>query len=102
MAPASKHRFQATVQHTPAEQEQTLFQSVCDAIGEGAAYVAHDIMPDIHARLIDEAWYGRTPGAEPSHSPEKEAVWPSGSLTIEGEISPSPEHSHSPDLDIER
>lgn len=96
-------RFKAKVTVTPDEHERTLFSRVCDAIGATAAYVAHDIMPDVRSKLIDEGWFGRAAGPTQSHGSPSGAPWRTpNTLTIEGEFTRSQEPSKSHGHDIER
>lgn len=102
----ARERFRATAHLDPEEHERMLFDRVCDAVGATAAYVAHDVMPDIRSKLIDEGWFGRPshPGHAQSHAAG--APWSTpGTIIIDGEImrehavaSPTP----SPDHDIDR
>lgn len=96
-------RFKATVNVTPDEHDRTLFSRVCDAIGATAAYVAHDVMPDVRAKLIDEGWFGRPAAPGHGHSSPSGEPWRTpNSLTIEGEFTRSQEPLKSHDHDIER
>lgn len=103
MARPPNDRFNATAHLSPVEHERTLFARVCDAIGATAAYVAHDIMPDVRSKLIDEGWFGRPAAPAQSHGSPSGAPWRTpNSLTIEGEFTRSQEPSKSHDHDIER
>lgn len=100
MARSSSERFTATAKLSPEQHERTLFDRVCDAIGASAAFVAHDVMPDIRAKLIDEAWFGRPPYPGHGHTSEAGASWRTASaLTIEGEFSQANASHQTPDLD---
>lgn len=102
----ARERFRATAHIDPEEHERTLFGRVCDAIGASAGYVAHDVMPDIRSKLIDEGWFGRPshPGQAPSQA--SGAPWRTpGTIIIDGEITREPTAapaSPSPDHDIDR
>lgn len=102
MARHSADKFKGTATLTPAEHERTLFSRVCDAIGTSAAYVAHDVMPDIRARLIDEGWFGRPAYPAHGHGQEAGAPWRTSTLTIDGELTRSDAPSQAPDRGIER
>lgn len=87
----------------PAEGDRSLFDHVCAAVGVAAAYVAHDVMRDVGAKLIDEAWFGRSPtDVSPHHTgPDIWGRTPQ-SLTIDGEITRSDERGPSLDHDLDR
>lgn len=98
-----RKRFSATVRVSHEEHERTLFGRVCDAIGVSAAYVAHDIMPDIRAKLIDEGWFGRTPQSGKTKEHDTGAPWRTpGTIVIEGGIDRDPPAPPAPEIDIDR
>jgi hypothetical protein len=103
MAKHPQTRFEGKARLSPEEHERTLFGRVCDAIGVTAAFVAHDVMPDIRAKLIDEGWFGRPAYPGQSHSPESGAPWRTPTtLTIDGEFSRADAPRHTPDHDLDR
>lgn len=78
--------FQGTLNPAAPSDQDTLFSRAAEAIGAGVVQITQEIMPDIRAKLIDEAWFGRPayPNTQ-SLEPNATDIWRSPGLVIEGQ-----------------
>lgn len=82
------------------DEHRSILDRVGDIIANSAAYVAHEVMPDIGAKLVDEAWFERRPAqGVASFAPPKHSEGQSAGNFREADPGPSAEQDVTHDHD---